>query len=109
MICQMILFDLLRTAVWLVFNSLVLMLMQGPSATKTIPPVPTAAHVRTMRKGSTDHLALDVDLESAGLINSEQSDEDKGAHLTVMPSFSTTLIASTPHIVFQSQVVCSSL
>ncbi|KAF5746512.1 hypothetical protein HS088_TW06G00683 [Tripterygium wilfordii] len=43
-----------------------------------ISSVPSAAHVRTMRKGSTDHLALNVDLESGSLINSGKTDEDKG-------------------------------
>ncbi|KAJ6313511.1 hypothetical protein OIU77_014910 [Salix suchowensis] len=38
----------------------------------------SAAHVRTMRKGSTDHLALNVDLESGSLINHKETDEDKG-------------------------------
>ncbi|KAB5537472.1 hypothetical protein DKX38_015005 [Salix brachista] len=38
----------------------------------------SAAHVRTMRKGSTDHLDLNVDLESGSLINHKETDEDKG-------------------------------
>ncbi|CAI0425783.1 unnamed protein product [Linum tenue] len=42
------------------------------------PPVPKAAHVRTTRKGSTDHLAISIDSESATLINKEETDEDKG-------------------------------
>lgn len=50
----------------------------GPVGKTTISPVPSAAHVRTMRKGSADHLALDVDLESNRLINNEETDEDKG-------------------------------
>ncbi|XVE92257.1 hypothetical protein REPUB_Repub01dG0081100 [Reevesia pubescens] len=45
-----------------------------------ISPVPSAVHVRTMRKGSTDHLALNIDSESDHLINSEETDEDKGQH-----------------------------
>lgn len=44
-------------------------------------PVPPAAHVRTMRKGSTDHLALDIDSESSRLVNNEEeTNEDKGLH-----------------------------
>lgn len=54
----------------------------GPVGKNGISPVATstasAAHVRTMRKGSTDHLALNVDLESGSLINHEETDEDKG-------------------------------
>ncbi|PON42343.1 TGN-related, localized SYP41 interacting protein [Parasponia andersonii] len=50
----------------------------GSLGKKTISPVPSAAHVRTMRKGSTDHLALDIDVESNRLINNEETDEDKG-------------------------------
>ncbi|XVF43827.1 hypothetical protein PTKIN_Ptkin02bG0071400 [Pterospermum kingtungense] len=40
--------------------------------------VPSAAQVRMMRKGSRDHLALNIDLESDRLVNSEETDEDKG-------------------------------
>ncbi|XP_030527670.1 trans-Golgi network-localized SYP41-interacting protein 1 isoform X2 [Rhodamnia argentea] len=43
-----------------------------------MPPVPSAAHARTMRKGSTDHLALSIDLESNPLISNQETDEDKG-------------------------------
>lgn len=54
----------------------------GPVGKNGISPVASstasAAHVRTMRKGSTDHLALNVDLESGSLINHEETDEDKG-------------------------------
>jgi hypothetical protein len=62
------------------------MLFQGPVGKNGISPVASstasAAHVRTMRKGSTDHLALNVDLESGSLINHEETDEDKGLHST---------------------------
>lgn len=34
-----------------------------------------AAHVRTLRKGSTDHLALDVDMESERLITSYEAEK----------------------------------
>ncbi|XWS63777.1 hypothetical protein CRYUN_Cryun06bG0130900 [Craigia yunnanensis] len=50
----------------------------GSLGKNTISPVASAAHVRTMRKGSTDHLALNIDSESDHLINSEETDEDKG-------------------------------
>lgn len=60
------------------------MLMQGTLAKKSISPVASAAHVRTMRKGSTDHLAINIDseTESARLVNNseETDDEDKGTH-----------------------------
>lgn len=55
-----------------------LMLMQGSLGKNTLSPVPSAAHVRTMRKGSTEHLALNIDSESDRLINNEETDEDKG-------------------------------
>lgn len=45
---------------------------------KSISPVPSAAHVRTMRKGSNDHLALNIDLESQRLVTTKETDEDKG-------------------------------
>ncbi|XP_057949438.1 trans-Golgi network-localized SYP41-interacting protein 1 [Malania oleifera] len=50
----------------------------GSVGKKAISPVPSAAHVRTMRKGSSDHLALNIDPESDRLINHEETDEDKG-------------------------------
>lgn len=53
--------------------------MQGPLGKNTISPTPSAAHVRTLRKGSTDHLALNIDSESDHLIKAE-TDEDKGWH-----------------------------
>ncbi|CAN0896346.1 Trans-Golgi network-localized SYP41-interacting protein 1 [Linum grandiflorum] len=44
-----------------------------------LPPVPKAALVRTTRKGgSSDHLAISIDSESAALINNDETDEDKG-------------------------------
>ncbi|XP_058102110.1 trans-Golgi network-localized SYP41-interacting protein 1 isoform X2 [Magnolia sinica] len=49
----------------------------GPLGKNSIPPAPIAAHVRTLRKGSSDHLALNIDLETDRLINHHES-EDKG-------------------------------
>jgi len=52
---------------------------QGSSrGKKAISPVSSAAHVRNMRKGSNDHLALDISTESDNLINRVDTDEDKG-------------------------------
>ncbi|CAA7023612.1 unnamed protein product [Microthlaspi erraticum] len=45
---------------------------------KSISPVPTAAQVRTARKGSTDHLSINIDSESEHLMNHNETDEDKG-------------------------------
>lgn len=59
------------------------MFMQGPLVKDKISPVPSAAHVRTLWKGSNDHLALDIDTESNHLINSEETEEDKGLLLIV--------------------------
>ncbi|XP_057508982.1 trans-Golgi network-localized SYP41-interacting protein 1-like isoform X1 [Actinidia eriantha] len=50
----------------------------GPLAKKVVAPVPSAAHVRTLRKGSNDHLAINIDSESDHLIENEETDEDKG-------------------------------
>ncbi|XP_010248789.1 PREDICTED: myosin-11 isoform X2 [Nelumbo nucifera] len=53
----------------------------GPLAKSSISPVPSSAHVRTMRKSSSDqsdHLALSIDLESDRLISQHETDEDKG-------------------------------
>ncbi|KAM7269338.1 hypothetical protein ACFE04_024835 [Oxalis oulophora] len=51
----------------------------GPSLVKnSISPAQSAAHIRTLRKGSTDHLALDIDSESTRLVNHEETGEAKG-------------------------------
>ncbi|MFQ6629687.1 hypothetical protein Gotur_006546 [Gossypium turneri] len=50
----------------------------GSHVKKTVSPVPSAAHVRIMQKGSADHLALNIDSETDRLINNEETDEDKG-------------------------------
>lgn len=57
---------------------LFLMLMQGGVGSNAISPVTSAAQLRTMRKGSTDHLVLSIDSESSSLINNVETDEDKG-------------------------------
>jgi hypothetical protein len=54
------------------------MVVQGSVGQNSVSPVPPAAHVRTLRKGSTDHLAINIDSESERLINNEGTDEDKG-------------------------------
>ncbi|ESW35703.1 hypothetical protein PHAVU_001G257700 [Phaseolus vulgaris] len=52
---------------------------EGSSRGKqAISPVPSAAHARNMRKGSADHLALDISTESDNLISRVDTDEDKG-------------------------------
>ncbi|KAJ8548324.1 hypothetical protein K7X08_030793 [Anisodus acutangulus] len=40
--------------------------------------VTSAAHVRTLRKGSTDQLAINIDSESERLINDQDADQEKG-------------------------------
>ncbi|KAJ9176261.1 hypothetical protein P3X46_011596 [Hevea brasiliensis] len=50
----------------------------GAVGSNAISPVPSAAQLRTMRKGSTDHLVLSIDSESGSLINNEETDEEKG-------------------------------
>ncbi|CAK9172375.1 unnamed protein product [Ilex paraguariensis] len=50
----------------------------GPVGKRAISPAPSAAHVRTLRKGSSDQLAINIDPESDRLLNSQETDEDKG-------------------------------
>lgn len=50
----------------------------GPIAKKAVAPAASAAHARSLRKGSNDHLAIDIDSESDRLIKNEETDEDKG-------------------------------
>ncbi|XP_042504098.1 putative leucine-rich repeat-containing protein DDB_G0290503 isoform X2 [Macadamia integrifolia] len=50
----------------------------GSLGKKSISPVSSATHVRTMRKGSSDHLALNIDSESDHLVNHLEPDDDKG-------------------------------
>ncbi|KAK8699426.1 hypothetical protein V6N13_115514 [Hibiscus sabdariffa] len=50
----------------------------GSYGKNTIPPVPLVPHVRSTRKGSTDHLALNIEPASVRLINSKETDEQKG-------------------------------
>lgn len=59
------------------------MLMQGTAAKNTISPVPSAAQLRIMRKASSDHLAINVEPETASLINNEHTDEEKGMDFMV--------------------------
>ncbi|XP_059316365.1 trans-Golgi network-localized SYP41-interacting protein 1 [Lycium ferocissimum] len=40
--------------------------------------VTSAAHVRTLRKGSTDQLAINIDSESERLIDDKEADQEKG-------------------------------
>ncbi|CAA6659637.1 unnamed protein product [Spirodela intermedia] len=54
-----------------------LFIFQGHVGKKSVSPVPAAAHARTTRKPSSDHLALNVDTESERLISSRGID-DKG-------------------------------
>ncbi|VAI46641.1 unnamed protein product [Triticum turgidum subsp. durum] len=49
----------------------------GPMGKASVSSVPTAAHARVMRKGSSDHLVLNMGSESERLIAAHDSD-DKG-------------------------------
>ncbi|TVU29400.1 hypothetical protein EJB05_20964 [Eragrostis curvula] len=49
----------------------------GPMGKASVSSVSTAAHARTMRKGSSDHLIVNIGTESERLISSQDSD-DKG-------------------------------
>lgn len=52
-------------------------LMQGPLVNVPIPPAPSNGQV-TFRKGSNDHLAIDIDSESERLISKKDTGEEKG-------------------------------
>lgn len=65
--------------------------MQGPLGKNLLPPIPAAAHVRTMRKGSSDHLALNIDSESDRLINHHETD-DKGLFVYFPSSSSSSSV-----------------
>ncbi|XP_072979944.1 trans-Golgi network-localized SYP41-interacting protein 1-like isoform X1 [Typha angustifolia] len=49
----------------------------GPIVKNSVSPASTVTHVRTMRKGSNDHLVLNIDSETERLIASQETD-DKG-------------------------------
>ncbi|XP_021744095.1 centromere-associated protein E-like [Chenopodium quinoa] len=49
----------------------------GSISKATISPVPSSTHVRTLRKGSSDHIAVNIDSESSRLLDNEPV-EDKG-------------------------------
>ncbi|KAK1315483.1 hypothetical protein QJS10_CPA06g01308 [Acorus calamus] len=49
----------------------------GPLGKNIVPTIPAAAHSRTMRKGSGDHLAININTETERLISSHETD-DKG-------------------------------
>ncbi|KAL0364261.1 UNVERIFIED_CONTAM: hypothetical protein Sangu_0523700 [Sesamum angustifolium] len=53
-------------------------LLAAVGMSNNIPHVQSAAHVRSLRKGSNDHLAISISSESERLINNEETDEDKG-------------------------------
>ncbi|XP_058195145.1 trans-Golgi network-localized SYP41-interacting protein 1-like [Rhododendron vialii] len=46
----------------------------GPIAKKAVAPAAFAAHARTLREGSNDNLAIDIDSESDRLIKNEETD-----------------------------------
>jgi len=60
-----------------VYNLVVSTTLQGPVGKASVSSVSTAAHARTMRKGSSDHLVLNIGSESERLIAAQDSD-DKG-------------------------------
>lgn len=51
--------------------------MQGPLVNIPIPPAASSTNV-TLRKGSNDHLAIDIDSESDRLISKKDTAEEKG-------------------------------
>lgn len=72
--------------------------MQGPIAKKAVAQAAFAAHARTLRKGSNDHLAIDIDSESDRLIKNEETDEDKGVISEGLLVFSQILVFNATFI-----------
>lgn len=62
----------------LLYDCICSYVLQGSISKATISPVPSSTHVRTMRKGSSDHIAVNIDSESSWLIDNEEAVEDKG-------------------------------
>eukprot|EP01018_Ginkgo_biloba_P024615 Gb_40009 [translate_table: standard] len=58
----------------------------GQSSQNSAPSAPVAPHVRSTRKASSDHLTLNIDMDSDGSI-SDREDDDKGH---VFKSLTTT-------------------
>ena len=58
-----------------------------------VPGGPAVAHARTMRKASSDHLALNVDSESERLVSSTEI-EDKGGLLVYAYSINPNISKS---------------
>lgn len=73
----------LTIVVWVLGHKLVydykcsFLFFQGSVSKATISPVPSSTHVRTLRKGSSDHIAVNIDSESSRLLDNEPV-EDKG-------------------------------
>ncbi|KAL0421494.1 UNVERIFIED_CONTAM: hypothetical protein Slati_3172300 [Sesamum latifolium] len=65
----------------ILFPHLLMLLLAALGISNNIPHVQSAAHVRSLRKGSNDHLAINIGSESERLINNEETDEDKGMYL----------------------------
>lgn len=86
------------------------MLLQGSVGKNGISPAASAAHARTMRKGSTEHLALNIDLETGSLMNHEETDEDKGldSNFEGFVLLNRIFIGGTIQIIFLWQVTSSS-
>jgi hypothetical protein len=65
----------------------------------SISSVPSAAHARVMRKGSSDHLVLNIGTESERLIAAHDSD-DKGNISLYFELFRLILLCvnNSPHL-----------
>ncbi|GKE71197.1 hypothetical protein Tco_1529269, partial [Tanacetum coccineum] len=50
----------------------------GSVGKRATPLVPSAAQMRSLRKGSDDHLSINIDPESDSLIDKHETVEDKG-------------------------------
>lgn len=52
--------------------------LQVPVGKGGLPLVPTAAQMRSLKKGSSEQLAITIDSESERLLDKAESVEDKG-------------------------------
>lgn len=86
--------------------------MQGPIAKNTaVSSIASAAHARTLRKGSSDHLAIVVDPESQRLVNNEQADDEKGSYSFPLIQYPYAIQGMVKHYACQkiSKVLIASL
>lgn len=83
-------------------------LMQGPVVNMPIPPGPSIAQVRSLKKGSSDQLAINIDSESDRLISKKDTTEDKGLFLQIVKFLIQSSFKRNALSFFILQVMCLS-